>query len=113
MGLVLLLDVTVDLFVRRCTIVAVHYFTYNLMTFFSGLIGCIAIGCNTEDSADVPINRDDIALGFLVLAWASHYARIGSTFVQRETAHFDCVPLEIPSDTEKGQKTYRGSRRLI
>lgn len=79
---ILLIDVNLDLLLRRFSASFSLFFGASFCVWLLSLSSILAIAGNTEDSIEVPVNRDEMALGFLIVSWGCHFSKTTSAFVQ-------------------------------
>ena len=79
-GAVLVVDGPADLLARRLEIPARVFFGFFSFTFAIVFFAVLALGANTEDSRDEPLNGEEVALGFLVAAWGCQTSKLSVAF---------------------------------
>lgn len=93
----LLIDVPLDLLLRRFSAPLSAFFGVSFCVWLLSLSSVLALGGNTEDSLEVPINRDEVALGFLIVSWGCHFSKTTSAFAQDSLSriHEDSRPFTL------------------
>lgn len=88
-GCLLLIEGPLDLLLRRCSASLSVFFGVSFFAWLLSLFSVLALGGNTEDSRDLPLNRDEVALGFLIVSWGCHFSKTTSSFVQDSLSRLD------------------------
>ena len=93
----LLIEGPLDLLLRRFSVSFSFFFGVSFFAWLLSLSSVLALGGNTEDSRDIPLNKDEVALGFLIISWGCHFSKTTSVFVQDSLSRLggDAAPFTL------------------
>lgn len=78
-------DVLADFTARYARVSRGVYFPFAFSTTVLGLSAVLCLACNTEDSVESSVNKDELALCFGVCGWGCQFARVVANFAQLES----------------------------
>jgi hypothetical protein len=99
-GALLFIEGPTELIVRRFVGPKKIFFVLVCFNCLLAYAAVLALGGNTEDSREMPLNRDEIALGFLVTAWGCQLSKAIVTFTHHALVEQNSGTYSIRFDNE-------------